>query len=212
MSILKSQDIIDIFDGYDPQGEDGYSHFSVIVPLVRTGDDESLRVLYEVRSNKIDRQPGEICFPGGFLEEGEGPLEGGLREMEEETGIPASSVQIITKLPSLFIGGCSQLHAFLGIIDEEDLDEASPSELEVAELFTVPLSWLLENEPELYRCKYIPSPDEDFPTKKVTGKDSYPWRGGFYKIPVYPEYEGHIIWGLTGRITLQFVRDIIKRV
>ena len=36
---------------------------AVVIPLIEK--DKGYEVLFEVRSDKLKRQPGEICFPGG---------------------------------------------------------------------------------------------------------------------------------------------------
>lgn len=60
--------IVDIFKKRKPVTEAGFRFFSVLLPMVEIDDEPHL--LYEVRSDKV-RQPGEICFPGGELEEDE---------------------------------------------------------------------------------------------------------------------------------------------
>ena len=58
-----------------PRGE-----FAVLAPLVRV--DGETHLLFEVRALHMRRQPGEVCFPGGQIEEGETPLEAAVRETE----------------------------------------------------------------------------------------------------------------------------------
>lgn len=41
--------------------------YAVLVPLVEKGGE--LFLLYEVRAKALRRQPGEVCFPGGRMEE-----------------------------------------------------------------------------------------------------------------------------------------------
>lgn len=36
---------------------------AVLIPLIKKND--GYHILFEVRSNKLSQQPGEICFPGG---------------------------------------------------------------------------------------------------------------------------------------------------
>ena len=55
-----------------------HKFFSVCIPLVPT--DEGLSVLMEVRASELKTQPGDICFPGGNMEDGETPLECAQRD------------------------------------------------------------------------------------------------------------------------------------
>ena len=54
---------------------------AVLIPLVETGGE--LSILFEVRQTGI-RQGGEICFPGGGIEENETAEEAAVREASEE--------------------------------------------------------------------------------------------------------------------------------
>src|SRR5699024_7104932 len=60
---------------------------AVLLPLVEV--DGETHILFEVRSNKMRRQPGDICFPGGRVEEfDETKLATAIRETSEELGVP----------------------------------------------------------------------------------------------------------------------------
>ena len=61
--------------GHEPGPQDLTGEYAVLVPLVER--PEGLCLLYEVRASSLDRQPGEVCFPGGEDGAGRGP--GGLR-------------------------------------------------------------------------------------------------------------------------------------
>ena len=167
-------------------------------------------VLYEVRAERLSRQPGEICFPGGLIEKGETPLECALRETEEEIGVKADSIRIISKLDSVFSAGGSQIHCFLGVIEQGDIDFSRD---EVAEVFTVDLEELAGKKPEIYESRMRQEPDPEFPYDKVTGGNMYPWRDGKAPVPVYDVEDSRgrrrIIWGLTGRMTKQFL-EVLK--
>ena len=203
------------FENYEPAGEKGFKHFAVVLLLVGGEEADSVpRIVYEVRSPKLDRQPGEICFPGGLIEEGETPLECACRETEEEIGIPAGRIKIIKEIDSVFLTSGSRLHCFLGEIDETVLAEAKLSEAEVAELFTVRVDELMAVEPEMYYSRLPQEPDPDFPYDRVTGGMKYPWRAGRSPVPVYEVRDEEnkrkrIIWGLTGRMTKQFL-EVLK--
>ena len=43
--------------------------YSVLVPLIQ--NNNRLEVIFQLRAKDLNRQPGEISFPGGELEEGE---------------------------------------------------------------------------------------------------------------------------------------------
>ncbi|MDO4518508.1 MAG: CoA pyrophosphatase, partial [Bacillota bacterium] len=166
--------------------------------------EELPSLLYEVRGSKLDRQPGEICFPGGLIEDDEYPEECALRETWEEIGIPKEEIEIIAKFDSVLSTSGSQLHSYIGLIRETSLEKLKPNECEVEEVFTVPVSTLISTEPEVYTNKLVQSPDENFPYERVTGGKMYPWRGGHSPVPVY-EIQDRIIWGLTARLTKQFI-------
>ena len=64
-----ADELRDLFAGTAPVPENRFRHYAVLVPLIRRED--GIHVLYEVRARDLDRQPGEICFPGGMQEPGE---------------------------------------------------------------------------------------------------------------------------------------------
>ncbi len=47
--------------------------------------------------NGFDNHSGKLCIPGGHIESQETPLEGGIRELKEETGVDLNSVSHILK-------------------------------------------------------------------------------------------------------------------
>ena len=54
----------------------------MLVPLFEEGGEA--RVVLTVRSDHLRSHQGEVAFPGGRLEPGEGIVEGALREAAEE--------------------------------------------------------------------------------------------------------------------------------
>lgn len=61
-------DIRNVYRGRQPQPIGRHRFFSVLVPVVEK--DGQPHLLFEVRARAMESQPGEICFPGGNVEQG----------------------------------------------------------------------------------------------------------------------------------------------
>ena len=191
------------FAGHTPGLMGARRAFAVLCPVVEREDGPHL--LFEVRSGSVS-QAGEVCFPGGRLEPGETPAEGALRETWEELSIPREEISVIG-MPDYF---CNHrgflLHPVLGLVSEAGFRAINPSPAEVAEVFTVPLSFFRENPPQLYHYDMIPNVPEDFPYEAIGISRDYPWHRGRQSVPVW-FYEGHAIWGMTGRIVMHLMAE-----
>ncbi len=207
-SDLKTKDIEDIFQNRKPGAEEFFKFFSVLVPVAEKNG--KLHLLYEIRAKHMARQPGEICFPGGELEEGESLEACALRETWEEIGIPAEKIRIVNQLDTIFTYSNFAMYCYLGIVDESALETLRLNPDEVAEVFLVALDELLENDPDVYWTKVMPQPPADFPYDDVTGGEPYNWRQGKVPVPVYKAMDGKRIWGLTARITKRFA-DAVRQ-
>lgn len=204
---LKLEEIEDIFKDRKAGAEEFFKFFSVLVPVVEK--EGRLHLLYEIRAKHMARQPGEICFPGGELEEGETTQECALRETWEEIGIPKDKIKVVNQLDTIYTYSNFAMYCYLGIIEEEALDDIKLNHDEVDRIFLVDIDRLLDGEPDVYWTDIIPEPPADFPHDKVTGGQPYNWRKGRAPVPVYGEIDGNVIWGLTARITKRFT-DVIK--
>ena len=184
-----------------------HKFFSVCIPLVPT--DEGLSVLMEVRASELKTQPGDICFPGGNMEDGETPLECALREMEEETGIPAAEADILGQFDTLYGISGYTLYTFVAALPGGILDRTRINEDEVSELFTVPLDFFAETVPENYDVDVVSKVD-DFPYEKTGISPDYNWRKGKNVLPLY-RYKDRIIWGMTARILKWMSEKILNQ-
>ena len=82
---------------FEIENESDYFASAVLVPLVR--HNGRLGVLFEVRSAELNRQPGDICFPGGRIElDDDGPQAAAMRETQEELSLPADAIEVIGPL------------------------------------------------------------------------------------------------------------------
>ena len=64
-------------------GMDQCHQAAVCIPLLKNTNG-GYDVLFEVRAATIAHQPGDVCLPGGMVEDGEEPREAVLRELQEE--------------------------------------------------------------------------------------------------------------------------------
>lgn len=182
-----------------------HRYFSVLVPLVER--DGEVYILYEVRSKTMATQPGEVCFPGGHVEEGEDPCQTALRETFEEIGIPRERIELIGPGNILYGYANFTLYTYLGVISYEDYCSAQLSKYEVDEIFLVKLTDLENKPPQVFRETVSAKIDEDFPYEKLGISRDYPWRAGKWDIPIY-DIDGRIIWGLTARITANLIEEL----
>lgn len=189
--------------GHVPGLMGGRRRFAVLVPLIEAPG--GLRLLFEVRAGSV-RQPGEVCFPGGRMEEGEGAGDCALRETWEELSIPPSEVKLLGRSDFLVHQRGFLLQPVLGLVSPAGMAALRPAPAEVAETFTAPASLFEETPPEVYRYTLEPHPPEDFPYDTVGVGRDYPWGTATVEVPVW-RYEGHVIWGLTARI----LRDIFSQ-
>jgi len=60
-------------------------------------------VLLLQRAEGLRHHPGQVAFPGGSLDPGEGPVEAALREAAEETGLAPEGVEVLGVLPELYL-------------------------------------------------------------------------------------------------------------
>ena len=139
---------------------------------------EGPRVILTKRSSHLQHHPGQVAFPGGKIDPGDGsPEAAALRESAEEIGLPAGLVTILGRLPAHETVTGFTVTPVLATVAAgfTPVPEAG----EVDEIFDVPLDHVLD--PARYA---------------IEGRR---WRGEwrrYYAVPWGPYY----IWGATARI------------
>src|ERR671910_2302763 len=163
-----------------PPGTDS-RRAAVLVPILVEGGDA--RVVYTVRKEDLADHAGQISFPGGSIESGDGSLlETALREAEEEIDLSPDLVEVVGELEEMYIPPSDfRVSPFVGLLPPEAEMVLAPDEVEA--IFTVSLEELMA--PETFR--------------KV------PWTrdGRDYIVPVFA-VEGpppRNIWGATAAMT-----------
>ncbi len=180
-------------------------NYAVLMPLVIV--DDEWHVLFEVRSEKLDRQPNEISFPGGKVEIGENFREGAIRETCEELNINPNNITLLGELDYI-VSTNSAVYGFVGILEDLDVDYIKYNEDEVDHIFTVPLDFFLNNEPETHYTKLEVIVDEEFPYYMIQNGKNYNWHKGKQPVHFYV-YGDYVIWGMTARFIKNFI-NIVK--
>lgn len=114
---------------------------AVLVPLVQR--ESGLTVLLTQRTAHLYEHAGQISFPGGRTEEADASAQDtALRETHEEIGIAPHAVEVIGSLPEYVVVTGYRVTPVVGVIERDftlRLDD-----FEVAEVFEVPLAFLMD--------------------------------------------------------------------
>ena len=121
--------------------EDAYRPAAVLVPVVNR--EEGLTVMLTQRTDHLHHHPGQISFPGGRVEaDDDSPVATALRETEEEVGLHPRHVELLGRLADYHTGTGFRITPIVGLVHPPF--ELSLDSFEVAEVFEVPLSFLLD--------------------------------------------------------------------
>jgi 8-oxo-dGTP pyrophosphatase MutT (NUDIX family) len=148
--------------------------------------NKEARILLTQRTNYKGTHGGQVAFPGGKLEELDKSIEDcARRESWEETGIPKEAGETLGQLTEIYIP-VSQFRVRPFVIFHDEFNfELVPEQREVAEIFSIPFRFLLdENSVEKVNIPLSP---------QFTLKD----------VPCF-KYEDKIIWGATAIILNEF--------
>ena len=125
----------------DGVGEETLTPASVLFPIVlRPGEPT---VLLTQRTAHLRDHPGQISFPGGRAEpEDASPAHTALREAEEEVGLLPAHIEIAGYLPEYRTSTGFRVTPVVAMVTPPF--DLRPDPFEVAEVFEVPLSFLLD--------------------------------------------------------------------
>lgn len=171
---------------------------AVILPLIEINNE--IHLLFEVRSKKMKSQPGDICFPGGKIEENESPKSAALREASEELNL--NNIKIINELDTVIRVDGTIIHPFLGIVN--DIDQLKINEFEVDHIFYVPISYLLNYKAIEVNSRLIIEGNDKFPYDLIENGENYKFREGTYTSLFY-KYKSYVIWGITADMVKNFL-------
>lgn len=116
------------------------SRAAVLVPLMTVPEPG---VLLTRRAAHLRRHAGQVCFPGGRMEAADAsPEQAALREANEEIGLEPSQIILLGRLPEQLTGTGFHVVPVVGLLQAEAA--VAPAAAEVAAIFTLPLSVLLD--------------------------------------------------------------------
>jgi 8-oxo-dGTP pyrophosphatase MutT (NUDIX family) len=146
---------------------------AVLVPIVeRQG---GLTILLTQRTDHLSAHAGQISFPGGRMEDIDASVEdAALRETEEEVGLRRQHIELVGQLDLYVTRTGFEVTPVVGIVTPPFAIKPDP--FEVAEVFEVPLSFIID--------------------PKNHQKQSRLYKGIERKFYVLP-YEDRYIWGAT---------------
>ncbi len=116
---------------------------AVLFPIVL--HDAAHTVLLTQRTAHLKDHAGQIAFPGGRVEEFDlSPVHTALRETAEEIGLSSQQVNILGFLPEYRTGTGFRVTPVVATVQPPF--DLLPDPFEVAEVFEVPLAFLLDPE------------------------------------------------------------------
>ena len=148
---------------------------AVLLPIIARTDPT---LLFTRRTAHLARHAGQVSFPGGRWHPEDSSLTAtALRETQEETSIEPNRISVAGFLDPYETGTGFAILPVVALVDEGF--SLRPDPHEVAEIFEVPLAFLLDPA----NCR----------------KGSRAWRGQWREFYTFA-WRGHNIWGATAAI------------
>ena len=154
---------------------------SVLVPIVTHAE---LTVLFTQRTAQLRSHSGQVSFPGGRAEPGDPtPESTALRETQEEIGLAPERIEVLARMPEYLTRTGYRVTPVVGLVAPPLA--LLPDTREVAEVFEVPLAFLLD--PANHRRE----------TRELAGKTVGYW---------VMQYGDRRIWGATAGMLVNLYR------
>ena len=158
---------------------------AVLVGLVER--DEGMTLLLTRRTDHLEHHPGQVSFPGGHVEpDDKNAVATALRETEEEVGITPHHIDIVGRLDTYVTRTGFEVVPIVAMI--RPTFQLAPDPHEVAEVFEVPLSFLM-NPVNHHRH-----------AREFEGGKRY-----FYAMP----YRDYFIWGATAGMIMDLYQTLV---
>lgn len=179
----------EVYDGFRPRDletmeqrprvpDDDARRAAVLIPILRAPGGS--RVVYTLRTDGLRDHAGQVSFPGGSMDPGDGSLlETALREAEEEVDLQRGLIEVVGELEEMYVPPSRFfVRPFVALLPPRAELALAPDEVEV--IFSVSLEELM-------------SPD-------ALRKDVWERDGRRIEVPHFA-VGGHEIWGATAAMT-----------
>jgi len=157
---------------------------SVLLPIVLRAQPT---VLLTERTAHLSTHAGQVAFPGGRVDAHDADAQAtALREAHEEVGLDAAYAEVLGSLPVYVTGSAFSITPVVALVSPEAA--LLPNPHEVAEVFEVPLDFLLN--PAHHRRHVLR------------------WQGqqrAWFSMP----WQEHFIWGATAGMLRNFYRFMV---
>ena len=169
--------------GYRPPGDDLFrpsKTAAVLVPLLDKPDPE---VVLTRRADHLPQHPGQVSFPGGAAEENDtSAVQTALREAHEEIGLLPNTVRPIGFLDRMDTISDYRVLPVVALVTPPV--NWLPDEREVAEVFTIPLSIILDIQ--RYEARIFKLHDREYTIHSL-------------------QWEGYNVWGATAAMLMNLI-------
>jgi 8-oxo-dGTP pyrophosphatase MutT (NUDIX family) len=170
--------------GDDPIETRPATRAAVLLPIIPRSEPT---LLFTVRTERLAKHSGQVSFPGGRCDAADlSPAQTALRETMEETGIDPGFVTVAGYLDRYLTGTGFDIQPVVGVLG--DAFTLAPNAGEVAEIFEVPLAYLLDPA------------NRKRQTRELGGRQR-----SFYSI----HHGGHEIWGATAAIIVNLAERML---
>ncbi len=161
---------------------------AVLILLIN--DQQTLKILFTLRSSSLIHHKNQISFPGGMAENNENPIETAFRESAEEIAIDRLGVEILGELTELYIQPSDTLvKPIIGWCDK--LPQVKVNSIEVDDIFIVPIDFFLD--------------------EKNIKRENWELNGKSIEVPYWSIHKHLPLWGATAMM-LNELLDIYKQI
>jgi 8-oxo-dGTP pyrophosphatase MutT (NUDIX family) len=143
-------------------------------------------VIFTRRTEHLNSHAGQISFAGGRSEPTDAsPIATALREAEEEIGLAPELVEVVGTLPIYTTGTAYEITPVVAFVQPSFVSTPDPGE--VAEVFEVPLAFLMNPANHVRHEMALAAATSSLPSG----------RRGYYSMPYTERQQRYFIWGAT---------------